>query len=169
MYSKADFRVGQYVYFGRRNGEQTLGVIRKLNPTKAKIETLESRGRSHERHAGVVWSVPYSLMRPADSAAPIQGNYTPPESKEPLTYSPFDHTNNLILTAILDCYAGLSPENLSCDGEASMAHIRSTRNELNRKLRGLFLALGREVDEGEIYDWNKQRQEYDRQRGYGNN
>lgn len=63
----ANFRVGQKVYFGRPNGEKTLGEIVKLNPSKAKVRTLESRGSRST--AGVVWGVPYSLIKPADGDA----------------------------------------------------------------------------------------------------
>jgi len=161
-FSRSDFKVGQKVYFGRRNGEKTLGEILKLNPTKAKVKTLEARGVLRERDAGVIWTVPYGLMTPADpTPASVEVAFKKPE---PLTFSPFAGSDNLILEAILDCYSGLSPENLSCDGEASWAHILRTRNELNRKLKGLFAALGRNVDEGEIYDWYRQKTDYDKAR-----
>lgn len=175
MFTKVDFKIGMKVYFGRRNGEKTLGQILKLNPTKAKVKTLEARGVSRERDAGVTWTVPYSLMTPADPN--VKPGPTPPgllplftaavevafKKPEPLTYSPFSD-DNLILEAILGCYNGLSPECLSCDGEASMTHINRTRSELNRKLRGLFVALGREVDEGEVYDWHGQKVAYEKAR-----
>jgi hypothetical protein len=169
-FSRSDFKVGQKVYFGRRNGEKTLGEILKLNPTKAKVKTLEARGVVRERDAGVIWTVPYGLMTPADpnavpgptpAAAAVEVAFKKPE---PLTFSPFAGSDNLILEAILDCYSGLSPENLCMDGEASLSHITRTRNELNRKLNGLFLALGRNVDEGEIYDWYRQKTDYERAR-----
>lgn len=58
--------LGQKVYFGRPSGEKTLGEIVKLNPTRAKVKTLTGRG-SH-RQSGTVWSVPYSLLSPAEPA-----------------------------------------------------------------------------------------------------
>ena len=127
MFTKDDFKVGQNVYFGRRHGEQTLGVIEKKNPTKAKVRTLEVRGQSRERDAGVIWTVSYSLMRPADATAK-PGTPAPPVPKEPLKYSPFSD-DNLLLEAVMVCYNGLSPENLCMDGEASMTHIRRTSAE----------------------------------------
>lgn len=167
MFTKADFKMGMKVYFGRRNGEKTLGQIVKMShPTKAKVKTLEARGVTRERDAGVIWTVPYSLMTPADpTAKPGEVRMTrmtpTPPAVEPLKYSPFAGSDNLILEAILDCYNGLSPENLACDGEASIAHIRRTSTELNRKLKGLFIALGRTVDEGEVYDWYRQKSDYE--------
>lgn len=151
-FSRADFKKGQKVYFGRGRGEQTLGVIEKLNPTKAKVKTLEARGVSRERGPGVVWTVPYSLMRPADSDAK-PGSPPPPVKREPLTYNPFDHLNNLILEAILTVYSHLSPENLTADGELPRSQVQRRYSELQRQLRGLTAAYGREVDEAEIYGW----------------
>jgi hypothetical protein len=52
-------RTGMKVLFGRANGEKTLGVVVKCNPSKAKIMTLEPRGQTAP---GVHWSVPYSLI-----------------------------------------------------------------------------------------------------------
>ncbi len=154
MFSKSDFKVGMQVYFGRPNGQKTLAEITKLNPLRAKVKTLEVRGSQAE--AGKPWSVPYSLLTPADSnAKPIPQE---PKQKEPLKYSPFSQ-DNLILESILNCYSGLSPECLSCDGEASMTYIRQRQSELTRKLKGLFIALGRNVDEGEIYEWDEQRRQ----------
>jgi len=55
-------RVGMRVYFGRPNGQKTLGEILRVNPSKAKVRVLEQRG-THSISAE--WSVPYSLMTPA--------------------------------------------------------------------------------------------------------
>lgn len=63
-----DARVGMQVRFGRKNGEKTLGVIEAINPKKAKVRTLEVRGKRET--SGEVWSVPYVLMEPADGEAP---------------------------------------------------------------------------------------------------
>jgi hypothetical protein len=56
-------RTGMKVLFGRANGEKTLGVVVKCNPSKAKIMTLEPRGQTAP---GVHWSVPYSLIEAFD-------------------------------------------------------------------------------------------------------
>lgn len=57
-------KVGMEVYFGSPNGQQTLGRVEKVNPKKAKVVTLEGRG--YKDKTGVVWNVPFSLMKPAD-------------------------------------------------------------------------------------------------------
>jgi hypothetical protein len=97
--------------------------------------------------------------KPGPTPAAVEVAFKKPE---PLKYNPFAGSDNLILEAILDCFNGLSPENLCMDGEASATHIRRTQSELNRKLRGLFTAFGREVDEGEVYDWYRQKTDYER-------
>ncbi|MCZ2342634.1 MAG: hypothetical protein LC104_12710 [Bacteroidales bacterium] len=53
--------VGLLVVFGMPGEEQTLGQIVKLNPARAKIETLESRAG---RPVGTRFNVPYALMLP---------------------------------------------------------------------------------------------------------
>lgn len=164
-------RIGMKVYFGRRNGEKTLGEIVKLNGAKAKVKTLEDRGHSERHFVGQEWGVPYSMMEPADGATPAA---SAPVVREPLTrscfwsmslakYNPFND-NNTILEAILGVYSGLSPENLTADGELSRSAVRQRYAELQRKLKGLQMAFGRNVDETEIYDWYRSKQEYERSR-----
>lgn len=55
--------VGLLVVFGMPGEEQTLGQIVKLNPARAKIETLESRAG---RPVGTRFNVPLHQMRPTD-------------------------------------------------------------------------------------------------------
>lgn len=148
-----DCRVGMEVIFGRGNGEQTRGVIEKINRTKAKVRTIESRGKTM---AGTVWSVPYSLMTMAS-------NSTVTKVTIPVPYSPFqDRVEQTILEAINMVYNQLSPELLTCDGEATASQVSMKRNRLNRQLSGLFQAFGREIDEDVAFNWWKQKQEYQR-------
>lgn len=163
LFSRQDFKKGQKVYFGRPNGEQTLGKIEKLNPSKAKVKTLEGRGNGRGGVAGAVWTVPYSLMRPADTDAK-PGEVAPPVPKEPLTYNPFGGIDNLILEALLSVYSGLSPENLTADGELGRTQVQRRYAELQRQRRGLILALGREVDEAEVYGWHGSKTAYEVER-----
>lgn len=163
MFGRNDFKLHQKVYFGRPNGEQTLGQIDKLNPTKAKVRTLEDRGNGRGASVGAVWNVPYGLLRPADPEAK-PGEPAPPVPKPPLLYVPYNRIDNLILEAIGGVYCGLSPENLHCDGEASAEHVRQKRAEYARMLKGLLLALGRDVSEGEWYDWNESKRKYEVER-----
>jgi hypothetical protein len=165
-------RVGMEVIFGRGNGEQTRGVIVKINRAKAKVRTLENRGVRSQ--AGTEWGVPYSLMRPANSGVAFldELNSRPPLNIEPkdfakqadpadapIPHHPFQNAVEVkILEAINIVYNHLSPENLTCDGEASMAFVNQKRTKLNRQLRGLFVALGREVSEKAVFDWHMEYQ-----------
>lgn len=145
--------VGMKVYFGRENGQSTEGVVVKVNAKKAKVKTLEARGKFP---AGAVWSVPYSMLSTTGDVAPVA-----PVKPDPIVYSPFqDHVEQLVLEAINSVYSGLSPENLTCDGEAPRHLIEARRRKLHRQLKGLFAAFGREVDENEAFDWWQSRRDY---------
>jgi len=155
-------QVGQKVYFGRSNGEQTLGKIIKINDKKARVEILEERGRGRGGDIGCFWSVPYSMMKLADQSTALPP--TPVTPKEPIKYIPFAHLDNIIMEGLLCVYCGLSPENLCSDGEASRSQIQQRSAELNRQLRGFKLALGREVSETEVYEWETQKRQYEQER-----
>lgn len=150
--------VGMKVMFGRGNGEQTLGEVVKVNPTKAKVKTLEDRGRSSM--AGTVWTVPYSLMKPAGVAFIDELNSMPPlrldSADQPLpVYMPYGDAR--IMEAILDCYTRLSPEYLTADGERPRGQVTALRNSINSRLSHLFKALGRPVSEEAAYKWEEAR------------
>lgn len=49
---------GDVVVFGRPNGEQTEGVVLKVNGKTVVIETIEARGTFRVREAGRKWRVP---------------------------------------------------------------------------------------------------------------
>jgi hypothetical protein len=88
-------RVGNKVYFGRPNGEQTLGEVVKVNRKSVKVKTLEDRGRTGRSQAGVVWRVPPSLCRLAeDTEAPSAASTVPrrPQRQDSLT----DQLNDLV-------------------------------------------------------------------------
>lgn len=140
---------GSKVYFGRGQGEQTLGEIVKVNRKTYKVKQLESRGTKKAYGVGTVWTVPHRLCSPAagGTPAPAPVRRTPVAPKHPKGSRP----EGEVLSDICRCYGGLSPENLHCDGEASMAHVRRTSARLNRELRALFVELGRKVDECEAY------------------
>lgn len=178
---RSQFRVGQRVYFGRSRGEQTLGEIIKINPRKCKVKQLESRGTLKNHRVGTIWTVPFSLLRDAGEARadaitdafasvgrkpvgpPVDngdGTTTTTFAPKELTYNPFAGEDNNILLALLECYGSLSPENLSCDGEASAAHVRQRGGELRRKVKYLQLALGYEVDEVALYAWAGERRKF---------
>lgn len=148
------------VYFGRTNGERTLGEIVRVNPSKAVVKTLEERGNGRGGYVGAEWKVPYSLMTPA-SANASPGSVPAPVTPPKLSYHPFDR-NHHILMAILCVYAELEPESLTADGERTMSDQRRIMAECQRKLKGLFMAFGREISSEDIFDWRMQKDEAER-------
>lgn len=145
-----DAKVGMQVLFGRPNGQKTLGEIVKINPTKAKVRTLENRGQHED---GVTWTVPYSMMAPAMA----QGAVPVSPVRPLLMYSPFQSAVEInVLLAISAIYTQLSPENLSCDGERPRQEQIRLRRDYMAKLTALFRALGRTVNETEVYEWEEQ-------------
>ncbi len=163
---RSQFKVGMKVYFGRKRGEKTLGEIVKMNPRKAKVKQLEDRGSIRDYPVGTLWTVPFTLLTPADPKASFSATVPvqPAPVKQPLKYNPFAGLDNLFLEALAQAYSGLEPENLSCDGEASMAHINQQRAYLNRVIKGCKLALNRDdLDESDVFAWEQSRREYQRQ------
>lgn len=149
--------VGMMVMFGRPNGSQTLGKIVKMNPSKAKVETLEERGTGRGSSVGAVWTVPYSLMNPVDGSNGVRSETSPADI--PFKHNPFNHVEGLLMEAVFCTYNELSPENLTGDGELSFVYVNQRRSMLNRRLGHLFGALGRPVGEAVAYEWMKQRRE----------
>lgn len=133
------FKVGDKVYFGRPEGEQTLGEVVKVNQASVKIRQLEVRGVQRVRQAGALWKVHPSFVRHADpSKVPA------PAPKRP---------EDAIMKEVAGCYCRLSPENLSGDGEYPASYVRKRRAQLVRMLADLFAELGRRVSEEEAYAW----------------
>ena len=50
---------------------------------------------------------------------------------------------------MIEC--ALSPENLSCDGEASASYVKKKSKELHAKRKALVIELGREPTDAEVY------------------
>lgn len=162
-------RVGMKVFFGRGNGEKTLGEIVKINPTKAKVKTLQTRGNGRGSSVGAVWTVPYSLMHPADGVLMLDEVNSKPmdpailqevakglERNLPLpVYMPYGDAR--IVEAIIDCYTRLSPEYLTADGERSRSEVIRLRNSIEARLGHLQKALGRQVSEEAAYRWEEER------------
>jgi len=141
------FQKNDEVYFGRRNGEKTLGKIIKVNRKTYKIEQLEGRGMKVNHRVGKVWVVPHSLCWSADEGRP--GNVE--RRNHVLTPIKTGRTEREIMTEIGNVYGQLSPENLHCDGEISLTEARRRGTVLRRQLKALFQEIGREVDEIEAY------------------
>ena len=61
--------------------------------------------------------------------------------------------DNYLYEKFLDLACGLSPENLHCDGEISMAQARKRYRALMKEWQGLEKVAGRKVTEAEVWDW----------------
>ena len=127
------FKVGDQVIFGRMQGEHTKGVVVKINPKTIAVRQTEARS-GHP--VGTMWRVAPSFVQPAGGPA------VAPVAKRP---------EREIMREVAGIYCDLSPENLTCDGEASPAWVRSRSRQLNARLAACFKELGRRVDESECY------------------
>ncbi len=134
-------KAGDKVYFGRENGEKTLGEIIKVNAKSVKVRQLESRGTMKAHKVGTIWKVAPKFCTPADPGA------VPAKDSEPAP----KRTEAEILKDIANCYSGLSPENLTGDGEYPAHVVARKRADLNRCLLGLLNEIGRPVSESEAY------------------
>lgn len=63
----------------------------------------------------------------------------------------FENSDESIWAELINLVSALSPENLSCDGEASASYIRSKRAEINKKWAVCEKRLGRKVTEDEVW------------------
>jgi len=78
--------------------------------------------------------------------------------QDELTLFKGKRTEDDIMADICCAYGGLSPENLTCDGELPRSRVRAKASRLNRWLNELQRELGRSVSEEESFDWwDKQR------------
>lgn len=78
MHTIKDFKVGDKVRFGRRNGEKTLGEVVKVNRKNLKVRTAETRGTKRTYSKGSVWNVSPALCEKVEgdtSAAPAKPTY----------------------------------------------------------------------------------------------
>lgn len=156
---KEQCQVGMTIEFGRENGEWTKGQIVKINPKMAKVRTLEARGTGRGGHAGAVWNVSYTLMRPANPSEALPVVPTVSRADEPFPYNQFAPYHDVcIMNAIADVYNRLSPEWLTADGERPAYQVHALRSNLQNKLNHLFKALGRPVSESVVYKWVEEKE-----------
>jgi hypothetical protein len=120
------FKIGDPVVFGRPSGEQTHGVVLKVNGKTILIEQTEARGQGRVRQAGAKWRVAVSLVRHQDpnhvSAAPVEK----PRRSRAEIQAEIDRVESQ-----------LSPENLFWDGERPRGQALKAGRALNRRLREL--------------------------------
>jgi hypothetical protein len=135
----AQFKVGDFVTFGRPNGEQTVGKIVRVNAASLTIEQLEERGSTRIRQAGAKWRVHPSLVRMA-------GVSTPAPTPAPVKMSEAE-----IIVRLRKIEFGLEPEVLYCDGERSPSEARRIAARLRSERADLVKLLGREPTSNEIW------------------
>lgn len=68
MAKEKTFKLGEFVKFGRPNGEKTLGKVIKVNRKTITVETMETRGRGRGGVKGARWRVHPSLVYKADQS-----------------------------------------------------------------------------------------------------
>jgi len=159
---REDAKLGMTVVFGRENGEQTEGVIIKINFKTAKIRPNAPRGYKDTIRP---WNVAWSLCHPCNAINTTATVVNTPVAlpKPKLKFNEFDTVKNSILDAILQLYCNLSPESLTGDGEIPMHIVRQRSIQYTSQLKHLFNALGQNVSEEEIYEWDQQRRDYKRE------
>ena len=155
---KSECYVGQQVYFGRPNGEKTLGKIVRINQKTASVDALEGRG---SREDGGKWLVGFSLLTAhlPNNVADSPDRFAQLKDGGPIAYDPFNVIDNVILSSIADCYNGLSPENLYADGERSREEAQARARTIQSELKKLQCQLGRLVSEDQAFDWQMSRLE----------
>ena len=67
---RSEAKIGMKVYFGRPNGEKSLGEIVKINSKNFKVKLLEARGQYRSHRVGGMWTVPPTLCTPAEEGRP---------------------------------------------------------------------------------------------------
>jgi hypothetical protein len=141
-------------------GQIITGTVKKLNRTTCVIKVTGGNTRFPVGHDV---KCPYSIItvpfKCGDRGVELtndvaSGSSTVPASKPPFTPTKFwakQNANALVLLG--QVFSGLSPENLSCDGEASRAWINKRLNELNRQWDACTLLMGgTRIEEDQYYN-----------------
>ena len=53
----------------------------------------------------------------------------------------------------------LSPENLSCDGEASRTYVNQKLKQIRKEWKALEKQLGKKMDEDDVWAWDRKRED----------
>lgn len=139
------------VSFGRPNGEKTVGKIVKVNPKKLKIEQTEVRGRQKTHSIGTVWTVPKNERFVQVLDLHTEHPFLDLHTDEWVAVKTSSRPESEILADLQSIECGLSPENLSCDGELSRTAINRRYSALTRQKRALIKELGREPTFDELW------------------
>jgi hypothetical protein len=116
-----------------------------------KIEQTEIRGRQKTHSIGTVWTVPKNerFVQVLDLNSTDAHGSTGITTKTPSR--PRSRSDAVIIAELQGIECGLSPENLSCDGEASHTHVMRTYRRLNKQKATLHRELGREPTFDELW------------------
>jgi hypothetical protein len=140
------FKIGDQVVFGRPSGEQTHGIVLKVNGKTILIEQTEARGQERIREKGAKWRVAVSLVRHADPHQHCVGGVLiesdalgkPPQHPLQGFVPPVQKRSAQEIQAEIDSVESqLSPENLFWDGERPRGQALAAGRALNRRLRAL--------------------------------
>lgn len=135
------FKAGDTVSFAAR-GTTFTGTVVSVNTKTVSVNTPQGN-----------WRVGPGLLTKVNGASSAP---TTPDKFAAL--NPFvkdKRPDDVIMADILNCYCGLSPENLFMDGEASRAQAMARKRSLEAKLNGLFYEIGRKVSEDAAYAWDR--------------
>jgi len=130
------WNVGDRATFTSKSGRVVTGTVTRVNTKTVTLERCDDGSRGYR--------VPPSMLRPAATvAAPAPA--TPRRAED------------AVMRDILNAYAALSPENLTCDGELRGRAVATRRAAVNRRLADLQTELGRRVSEDEAWRWSVTR------------
>ncbi len=137
------------------NGNQILGTVTKVNPKCFKVKVTQGDSKYL---MGATWNVPHTLAKNLDGTyiverSTFQKTLDAVKDGIKVPISDFwlkEHEKELEILG--EIYSGLSPENLTGDGEVPRYRVQQRYQELSRKLKACFVLLDRELDEGECYD-----------------
>lgn len=125
-----DFAKGDRVWFVGKGSKKIVGTVIRVSKKTISVEPDDGRTR--------YWRVPPSMLRREGETdkAPT------PKPKRPEVE---------ILRDLCNVECGLSPENLSCDGELSRYQTQRRYNKLMAEKRALIKELGRTPTDSEIW------------------
>lgn len=140
--------VGQTVTFNHR-GRTITATVQECKRKRARIRITSDPDGSLQVGKDYMIDMNRICVTNGKVVAP-PGTHVPPMQKPKIFHhGPEAH----VMFAIISCYNGLSPENLTGDGERPLMQQRALRQEYQRILKGCFAALGQEVTEEEAYKW----------------
>lgn len=139
-------------------GQIITGKVDKINRTTCVI--IVTGGNTRFKIGGKV-KCPFSIItapfkcgdRGVEITADVAMGSAVNTTKPPLAVDKWWIQSNANLLVLLgSVFSDMSPENLSCDGEASAAWINKRRREINARYTSICNLIGRDIDETEYQD-----------------